>query len=517
MLFTNVTELIVLLIVCAVAAVCFVAALVLLIWALRNQKRKQKGERELMGIEADATAAKREFAVGEEFSCDGLIVNAEYNLDPTTQPLDFKVVTADELARIVEAGTTIDCYVIKPNTEKAGDDIVIIKYMDKATCYAITVADPSNAPVQEPIQEEPVQEELVEEEPAQEEVLPVDEPVEEVVEEPIEEPIAESVEEVVEEESQEEPIEEEPQEIIVKKREPIVIEEESFEGVLRYDKSFTAKYIQSRDEVKMWYTTLKNELLSYKKVKARMSWKRETFRMGKEVVARLGYRGNTLCIYLPLNPADYAESKYKVQDVSENVSYADTPCMYRLKNERRIGYAIELFTAVMERMGATRTERIAEDYYLPYEGIVELIGKGLAKRNVQKRSGQNFVQIRVAEAAATDISSSDEPAEKQEQAEEVIEAADKVTEDVAAEEDQSEEIVPVEEQTEETPAQEDISAIDETPEQEDITEESAESEKEAIDDTVEIADVDENVSVSDQPTKQYHGNGKRRKRHKRRR
>lgn len=231
---------------------------------------------------------------------------------------------------------------------------------------------------QEVAAEEPVQEEPAQEEPVQEEVLPAEPPV------------------------QEEPVWEEPaQEIIVNKREPIVIEEESYDGVLRYDKSFTARYIQSGDEVKIWYTTLKNELLSYKKVKPRMSWKRETFFFGREIVARLGYRGNTLCIYLPLNPADYAESKYKVEDVSEYSAYGDTPCMYRLKNEKRVRLAMELFATVMQNMGGVRIERVAEDYYLPYEGIVELINEGLAKRIVKRKSDELiFLQRPAADKSA---------------------------------------------------------------------------------------------------------------------
>ncbi len=214
---------------------------------------------------------------------------------------------------------------------------------------------------------------------------------------------------------------------------PPVIAEESFEGVLRYNKSFTAKYIQSGDEVKNWYTALKNEMLSYKKVKARTSWKRETFRLGREAVARLAYRGNTLCVYFPLNAADYTGSKYKVEDVSESAAYADTPCMYRLKNGRRARYAMELFAAVMERMGGVRTERIAEDYYLPYEGVVELIEKGLIKR-VVKSKAEEAAFLRPAEAAASEAAPEavpEEPVEKplEEPAEQV---AEEVAEEVAA-------------------------------------------------------------------------------------
>lgn len=536
MLFVNSTELIVLLVVCAVAAACFVAAIVLLIWTVSNQRRKQKGARELVEIAADCNAVKREFAFGEEFTCDGLIVNAFYSRKPKTEILtQFDVLTEEEFAHLTEVGAVNGLYVIKPNMAEAGRAVVIVRYKGNATYYAITVAEPAQEPIEEPA-EVPVQEEIVQEEPVQEE--PQEEPAEEVAEEPAEEPVFE--------EPQEEPVQEEPpvreeetQEIIVRRREPIVIEEESYEGVLRYDKSFTARYIQSSDEIKIWYTTLKNELLSYKKVKARMSWKRETFFFGREIVARLGYRGNTLCIYLPLNPADYAESKYKVEDVSEYSSYGDTPCMYRLKNEKRVRLAIELFATIMEKMGGVRIERVAEDYYLPYEGIVELIGKGLAKRIIKKKSDELiFLQGSATEAAATVINPDGEtPAEEQtdnitpaeehtpaDETQPVVadEAAEEPTEPETEAEEETEEVAVAEEQPDEVAVaeEEDLTIADgETPAEEDSSEESTESAEEAAtEDTVETAQpAAENRPSPNQSTGQYHGNGKRRKKHKKRR
>lgn len=391
MLFTNLTELVVLLVVCSIAAVCFVAAVVLLVMTVRSQKRVQGPVRTLTGIAVDAAAAKREFAIGEEFTCEGLIVTAEYNIAPTSEPLTAEAVTADDLARITEAGAATGCYVIKPDLTKAGDDIVIVKYRDKATYYSITVAEPAEepAPVEEPAEPAPVEpktEEITQEEPEKEEVLPAEEPEREEVapEEELAAPIVPAKDEAV--------------------------EEEQAEGVLRYERTFLARYIQSGDDVKNRYTALKNELLSYKKVKARTSRLRETFHMGRTVVARLAFRGNTMCIYLPLNAADYEGSKYKVEDVSDNATYADTPCMYRLKNERRVRYAMELYAAAMERLGGERIGRVAEDYYLPYEGIVELINKGLARRVVKKKiSDASFARDdKLDEAAAV----TDEPAEE---------------------------------------------------------------------------------------------------------
>lgn len=247
--------------------------------------------RALLGISLDTTAVRREFAVGEEFNCMGLIVTANYDAEPLTEEV-------------------VDYETEAPDLSVEGSHEVKIGYLGKTASYLVTVVG------------------------------------------------AESEAALAE------------------------------EGTLRYDRSFTARLIQSSDETKHWYTLLKNELLSYKKVHDRMSWKRETYRLGREPVAKFGFRGKVLCLFLPLDPAAYAESRYKVEDVSANKSFEDTPCMYRIKNDMRVKRAMELIAEVMARLGAVRTERIAEDYYLPYEGIRELVEKGLAKRLYV--SGEDF-------------------------------------------------------------------------------------------------------------------------------
>lgn len=186
----------------------------------------------------------------------------------------------------------------------------------------------------------------------------------------------------------------EPQKVV---RKPVVIDEDSASGTLRYNRSFTARMIQSEDSVKQWYTLIKNELLNYNKVKARMSWKKETFRVSgsaiagggeAQTVARLSHRGKTLCLFLPLDPKDYEDSKYKIESAGTKGSYAETPCLYRIKNEKRMRYALELIDAVMEKLGVKRVDRPSEDFFFPYEGTVELIEKGLIKRVIKSKEDE---------------------------------------------------------------------------------------------------------------------------------
>ena len=147
---------------------------------------------------------------------------------------------------------------------------------------------------------------------------------------------------------------------------------------IRYIKSFTAKLSQSSDEVKDYYTELKNYALSYKKANSRVSWHYDSVNVGRNQVLKFSIRGKTLCLYYALDAEEYADSKYKVEKV-ESKKFEDVPCLYRIKNDRRRDYAKELIDVVMEKVGAVKGEESNEDYHIPYEETKVLLGKGLIK------------------------------------------------------------------------------------------------------------------------------------------
>ncbi len=166
---------------------------------------------------------------------------------------------------------------------------------------------------------------------------------------------------------------------------------------IRYNKSFRAKLIQSSDETKGYYGELKNEVLCYSKAKSRVSWSYDSINAGRAPVVKFGIRGKTLCVYFPLNAEDYAESKYKVEKV-ESAKYEAVPCMYRIKNERRLRYAKELIAKVCESLGLTKGDLQNEDYNLPYETTEALIAKGLIK---ELKTEATATQIERARAEGT--------------------------------------------------------------------------------------------------------------------
>ena len=73
--------------------------------------------------------------------------------------------------------------------------------------------------------------------------------------------------------------------------------------------------------------------------------------------------------------AEELDEKYKVETV-EAAKYESVPCMYRIKNERRLRYAKALIAMVCATLGLTKGETQNEDYYLSYETTEALIGKG---------------------------------------------------------------------------------------------------------------------------------------------
>ena len=166
---------------------------------------------------------------------------------------------------------------------------------------------------------------------------------------------------------------------------------DGFGIVVRYNKSFKARLIQSSNEVKGYYSELKNALLSYKKVKSRISWNYDSFNAGRNKIAKFNVRGRTLKLYLALNPDDYADTKYKVER-SERKRYEEVPCLYKITNPRRVKYAAELIAAVAEKFSLAQGEEHSENFYLPYETTEALIKKELIKELVSETAYNEYMR-----------------------------------------------------------------------------------------------------------------------------
>jgi len=148
----------------------------------------------------------------------------------------------------------------------------------------------------------------------------------------------------------------------------------------RYRKSFKSRLIQSNDRIKLYYSEIKNKLLSYKGVKARTSWSFESCNKGRIQCAKLNIRGKALLVYLNLNTENYNENKYHFRNVGDKVKFADVPMLLKVKSDRGLKYVLELIEEMMRVLGIPEAKTVDRvDYTMPYSTTEKLIEDGLIK------------------------------------------------------------------------------------------------------------------------------------------
>lgn len=228
------------------------------------------------------------------------------------------------------------------------------------------------------IEETIVEPEIVDEETIEEPV--VEEIQEEIAEEPVEEIIEEVASDVVDESQDGVVVIDEPEEdketaayTIVKEEEAVpeaieavqngeVVVDANGDGIVAevlVDKNILkARYktvdletrLRRADEsTKIFYSELKNFLLSYEGVKSRVSKKFDTFTIGRFIVAKMAVRGNVINLYLAL-ASESIENKYFAEDVGDSDTYGKTPTLHKVKSKRGCKYGIELIRDIMNEL-----------------------------------------------------------------------------------------------------------------------------------------------------------------------
>lgn len=148
-----------------------------------------------------------------------------------------------------------------------------------------------------------------------------------------------------------------------------------------YKKSFTARMIQSPEDVQERYETLKNALLSYKKVNSRVSWSYDSFKSGQKQIAKFAIRGKTLCLFLALDPSTLEASKYNISDVSDSKKYDTVPCRLRLTSKRSVKWGLELIAQLAENEGLVENPKFKpKTYKSAYISDEELLAQNLIKK-----------------------------------------------------------------------------------------------------------------------------------------
>ncbi len=207
----------------------------------------------------------------------------------------------------------------------------------------------------------------------------------------------------------------------------------------RYTRTYAAKLIQADDELKGYYSGIKNAFMSYKKVTCSVSREHERVRRGRTTIGIIKVRGKSLLLYLALDPAQFDNTMYVGEDVSTVSKYAATPFLYRVKGPRKATRAVRLIEMLAEKMEMVPTKEPAcEDYIarFPYEDTTALIEKGLIIDNIAEAERKAEEARRAAEEAEAAAHKAIEEAIKaKEHATKVSERSERTVDEIEAAEE----------------------------------------------------------------------------------
>ena len=114
------------------------------------------------------------------------------------------------------------------------------------------------------------------------------------------------------------------------------------------ERNFAKKMLESDPLIIARYEELKNYLLTFKKVKSRISNDFDSFNMGRTQLAKLGVSQKSLKLYLNLE-FEKVESRLKCKFAGDKKAYASVPVFLRIKSDRAMRNAKYLIDKLAER------------------------------------------------------------------------------------------------------------------------------------------------------------------------
>ncbi len=175
---------------------------------------------------------------------------------------------------------------------------------------------------------------------------------------------------------------------------PAPEEEEKEEPIVILPLTLENKIHQTTNTIKLLYSKLKNELLSFKTVKSEMNVKNENFKAGKHIIARMTVINENVRLYLALDPKAYSTRKYGHKDASDQKDYEGTVLMMKIAGEKERLNAVKL---IQELMTANKLERNSRYVYVPFAEKYPYIKNGVFKGDEDKprikHTGDEYADI----------------------------------------------------------------------------------------------------------------------------
>ena len=156
---------------------------------------------------------------------------------------------------------------------------------------------------------------------------------------------------------------------VVKKSAPVVetvaVSEDSDEEIEDSDKAkripFGEKILALEEKVHGFYDEINNKFKSMRKINTRISTKGVSYRLGRDLVAKLTIRGKTLRLHLALDISKFDEKIYFQKSMGDVKAYEEVPFTVKVRSDRALKNALKLIEALAEEKGIeykTRFNRI---------------------------------------------------------------------------------------------------------------------------------------------------------------
>ena len=95
-----------------------------------------------------------------------------------------------------------------------------------------------------------------------------------------------------------------------------------------------------------YYNELNNMFKSMRKINARVSTKGVSYRLGRELVAKITVRGKTMKLHLALDVNAFDWNIYFQKDLKDVKAYAEVPFTVKVKSDRGMKNAVKLVEAL---------------------------------------------------------------------------------------------------------------------------------------------------------------------------
>ena len=109
---------------------------------------------------------------------------------------------------------------------------------------------------------------------------------------------------------------------------------------------FAEKMLVMDEKTQSYYDELNNKFKSMRKINPRVSVKGVSYRLGRELVAKITIRGKTMKLHLALDVDKFEEKIYFQKSMADVKAYAEVPFTVKVKSDRGLKNALKLVDAL---------------------------------------------------------------------------------------------------------------------------------------------------------------------------